>query len=168
MNPMRLGEHTIEEHRTVRVSRRVSAPPERVFDAWLDPEKVRSWMVAPDAGEIVSVALDSKVSGSFSFVVRREGMTIAHNGEYLQLDRPRHLSFTWKMPRVSLETGVVTVDLVPLGEETEIALRHEGVFPEYEARTEQGWRSILESIATIVANPDEPIRAPEESRGDLR
>src|SRR4051812_43444668 len=104
MNETRVAEHTLEEHRTVSVSRQVPAPPDRVFDVWLDATKVRTWMAAPSAGEVVSTSLDPVVGGAFSFVVREDGANVLHAGEFLAIDRPRHLSFTWRVPRVSLET----------------------------------------------------------------
>lgn len=81
----------------VRVTRRYTAPPERVFDAWLDAEMIGKWMFGPALRdeEIVRLSLDARVGGSFSFVVRRQGEEIDHMGEYLEIDRPRRLVFTW-------------------------------------------------------------------------
>jgi uncharacterized protein YndB with AHSA1/START domain len=64
----------------VRVTRRFSAAPERVFDAWLDPEMIGRWMFGPALRDedVVRSALDKRVGGSFSFVVRREGEEIDH------------------------------------------------------------------------------------------
>ena len=80
----------------VRVTRRYTAPPERVFDAWLDAEMIGKWMFGPALRdeEIVRLSLDARVGGSFSFVVRRQGEEIDHMGEYLEIDRPRRLVFT--------------------------------------------------------------------------
>ncbi len=168
MNGTTGEEHTLEQHRTVEVERRVGARPERVFDALLDPSMVRTWLAAPDAGGAVSVELDARVGGTFSFVVRRDGETIADSGQYLEIDRPRALSFTWRVPRVSLETGVVTIQLMPVGNETAVTLRHEGVFAEHEERTERGWSAAIESIALLLARPREALHADEDDRRNVR
>ena len=81
---------------TVTVKRRFAAPAERVFDAWLEPKLVAQWMFGPSLRdeEIVRIAIDPRVGGLFSFVVRRQGQEIDHVGEYLEIDRPRRLAFT--------------------------------------------------------------------------
>jgi len=83
----------------VRVPRRFSASSERVFDAWLDPEKVPKWMSL--SGEMVRVQIDARVGGTFSFVERRDGEEIEHIGEYLEMACPRRLVFTWCIPQYS-------------------------------------------------------------------
>jgi uncharacterized protein YndB with AHSA1/START domain len=40
---MRLPSGT-ESHRWIRISRRLNAPPERVFRAWADPEELTRWL----------------------------------------------------------------------------------------------------------------------------
>ncbi|MEW5919266.1 MAG: SRPBCC family protein, partial [Gemmatimonadota bacterium] len=87
---------------SARVSRAYSASPERVFDAWLDPEKVRVWwtLSAAAAGRGASetvdrVQIEPHLGGSFSILVRRDGTVIDHTGTYLELERPRRLVFTW-------------------------------------------------------------------------
>jgi uncharacterized protein YndB with AHSA1/START domain len=169
MSQTRSEEHTLEQHRTVRVSRRIDAPPERIFDAWLEPASVKRWMGAPSASEVVSVAVDPSVGGTFSFVVHQDGANVAHTGAYLTLDRPTRLSFTWRVPRFSLETSVVTIDIARAGEggESEVTLQHEGVLAELEARTEQGWSTILESVAVSVRTPDEATGAQEDGRPSI-
>jgi uncharacterized protein YndB with AHSA1/START domain len=50
---------------TVRVSRRFSASPERVFDAWLDADNMRRWLFATLGGEMVRAEVEAKVGGAF-------------------------------------------------------------------------------------------------------
>src|SRR4051794_23532665 len=124
MSDSRAAEHTMEQHRTVRASRRIRATPEQIYDAWLDPDRVKTWMSAVGADERVTVSLDPTIGGAFSFVVRRDGSNLVHGGESLTLERPRRLSFTWRVPRVSLETSLVTIALAAAGDETEVSLEH--------------------------------------------
>lgn len=135
---------------TVRITRRFSASPERVFDAWLDPAKVQRWMAAPPGSGTVRVAVDPRVGGKFSFVARRQGEEVEHTGEYLEFDRPRRLVFTWVVPRFSTQVTIVRLDLVPLGSGTELTLVHERVLPDYEERTAGGWNAICDVIAASL------------------
>jgi uncharacterized protein YndB with AHSA1/START domain len=130
----------------VKVVRKFDASPERVFDAWLDPEKVRVWMLAPGAGEVLRVQLEARVGGKFSFLVRRQDGDVDHVGEYLELDRPRRLAFTWAVPKYSSEVTRVSLDFAPAGSGTELTLVHEGVLEEYRGQTAEGWGMILGAI----------------------
>lgn len=78
----------------VRIARHLSAAPERVFDAWLDPVKAGRWLFATPSGRMVRVEIDARIGGSFILVDRRDGEEVEHTGEYLEIDRPRRLSFT--------------------------------------------------------------------------
>src|SRR6266545_1118793 len=66
----------------VSVTRHFDASPERVFDAWLDPELIGKWMFGPALREeeVLRIVADARVGGSFSFLVRRQGQEIVHVG----------------------------------------------------------------------------------------
>jgi len=135
---------------TVRVTRTFSASPERVFDAWLDPTKIGAWMKAPATkfgldDELVRIDLDARIGGSFAFVVRRKGQIIEHIGQYLEIDRPRRLVFTWGIGPDPATTRV-TIELVPQGTGTPLTLTHERVPEQYAKPTETGWAAIADAI----------------------
>jgi len=50
---------------SVSVTRRYDAPPEQVFDAWLDPARARKFLFATPTGEMVRVEIDGRARGSF-------------------------------------------------------------------------------------------------------
>lgn len=135
----------------VRVTHRFSAAPERVFDAWLDPEKAGKWLFATPSGQMVRVEIDARVGGSFAFVDRRDGEDIEHTGEYLEIDRPRRLVFTFAVPKFSPERTRVTIEIVRLGAGCELTLTHEGVLPDYASRTEAGWTGLLDGLASTLS-----------------
>ena len=54
------------------------------------------------------------------------------------------------VPQFSAERTRVTVDVAPLGAGCELALTHEGVLPDYEARTAHGWDTILAGLAATL------------------
>jgi uncharacterized protein YndB with AHSA1/START domain len=135
---------------SVRVARRFAASPERVFDAWLDREKLGKWLFVTPTGRMVRVAVDPRVGGSFCIVDRRDGEDVEHTGEYLDIDRPRRLVFTFAVMKFSPEGTRVTVDIVPSGAGCELTLIHEGVLPDYKSRTEVGWSGILDLLAATL------------------
>lgn len=132
---------------TVHVTRRFSASAERVFDAWLDADKAGRWLFATATGQMVRAEIDARVGGAFVFVDRRDGEDVEHVGEYLEIDPPRRLVFTFRVPKYSPHFTRVTVEIVRLGTGCELTLCHEGVLPDYVTRTEAGWTTILEGLA---------------------
>ena len=138
----------------VIVTHHFESAPERVFDAWLDPKLIAQWMIGLTDGdeEMVSVNVNARVGGRFSFVVRRSGQLIDHVGQYLELVRPQRLAFTWGVAPETGDNSRVTIDLVPLGNGTELTLTHE-MDPEwasYAKQTRQGWAAILAAVERTV------------------
>jgi uncharacterized protein YndB with AHSA1/START domain len=135
---------------TLKVTRRFKATPERVFDAWLDPAKARLFLFATPTGQMVKVEIDARVGGRFLIVDRRDGEDVAHEGEYLEIDRPRRLRFTFGVMKYSKEYSRVTIDIAPATGGCELILTHEGVLPEYADKTPDGWNSILDGLAILL------------------
>lgn len=134
---------------TVHATHRFAAKPERVFDAWLDPKTAAQWLFATPMGTITRCEIDARAGGKFS-IVREEGMEIDHVGEYLEIDRPRRLVFTFGVPKFSSEMTRVIVEIVASGEGCELALTHEGVLPDYGERTKEGWATILGNLEKSI------------------
>ena len=82
------------------ITRRFNASIERVFDAWLDPEKRANGLFATPTGKMVRVEIDPRVGGTFN-ITSRESEDIEHVGTYLEIDRPRRLVFTFGVPKLS-------------------------------------------------------------------
>jgi uncharacterized protein YndB with AHSA1/START domain len=59
----------------VTVKHRFTASAERVYDAWLDPEKARKFLYATATGEIVRCEVDARVGGKYVIVDRRTART---------------------------------------------------------------------------------------------
>jgi uncharacterized protein YndB with AHSA1/START domain len=131
----------------VRVTHAFSASSERVFDAWLDSKTAGNWLFNSPTGQIMSVEIDARVGGSFS-IVRRDGNDdIDHVGEYLEIDKPRRLVFSFTVPKFAAEYSKVTIDIVTEGTGCELSLLHEDILPEWADPSRAGWTAILEALA---------------------
>jgi len=135
---------------TVKVSRRYAFPPERVFDAWLDPALAGRFLFATPEGQMLKVEIDARVGGRFLIVERRGERDDAHEGQYLEIDRPRRLVFTFG-DDIAFDATTVTVEISPTQDGCELVLTHIGVGPEWEADTKAGWTGILEGLAASLA-----------------
>ena len=133
----------------VRVTRRFDATPDRVFDAWLNPEVIGAWMFGPAVREeeVVRITNDPRIGGSFSLVVRRQGEEINHVGEYLEIQRPSRLVFTWGIDEAG-ESRVV-IDIIAQDAGCELTLTHElpADWSDYADRTKAAWSKMLELLA---------------------
>ena len=133
------------------LTRRIAALPERVFDAWLDPDGVGRWLFATPDGVMERVEIDARVGGRFLIAERRSGELAEHFGEYLEIDRPRRLAFSFAAMRDSGFTRV-TVTIAPEGDGCLLTLVHEmdPQWADYEERTRQGWTMILAGLARTL------------------
>lgn len=136
----------------VRVTRRYGASAERVFDAFLDPARAGRFLFATPAGQMVRAEIDARVGGRFTFTDRRDGEDAVHVGEYLVIDRPRRLVFSFSVDGFATEPDRVSIDIVPVEEGCELTLVHEmkPEWADYADRTSQGWAGILEGLATVL------------------
>jgi uncharacterized protein YndB with AHSA1/START domain len=138
----------------VRVTHRFDASAERVYDAFLDPAKAAVFMFATPTGQIVRCELDARVGGKFSIVDRRDGEDVLHTGEYLELDRPRRLVFTFSVPKYSPIADRVTIEITPLSRGCELVLTNE-LLPEnapWAEATHKGWTDILDVAAELLVD----------------
>lgn len=132
------------------VSHTYSSPAERVFDAWLDPDKAGRFLFATPDGEMIKVEIDPVVGGGFNFTERRGTDDVAHVGKYLEIDRPRRLVFEFGVPLYSPDRGRVEIDIEAFAEGGCKLTLTAWVDPEYRDRTEHGWTMILGNLETLV------------------
>jgi uncharacterized protein YndB with AHSA1/START domain len=137
---------------TVKVTRQVTASPERAFDAWLDPAVAGKFLFATPTGQMIRCDIDPRVGGRFNFTDRRPEMgDVEHVGEYLEIERPRRLVFSFSVPMASDHSSTVALDFVPTADGgTDITLTHDGVLEDYAQRTEAGWGGIIERLNALV------------------
>lgn len=151
---------------TVRLARRFSAPPEHIFDAWLDPSRLAQWMFGPRLRDeqVVRLSVDPRIGGAFSFVVRRDGKEIDHVGTYRALDRPRRLAFTWGIAGESDGDSVVTIDIAPFDGGSELTLTHDldPKWADYAARTESSWTKMLGALESVRQVSGLPLLEPDD------
>ncbi len=131
---------------SLTVSRHFTATPEQVFDAWLDSDKAGKWLFATPTGQMVRVHIDARVGGTFAFVDRRDGEDVERRGEYLEIDRPRRLKFTFSVPKYSAVVTRVTLEITPAGTGCDLTLTHDGVLPEWASPSRDGWTKILDAL----------------------
>ncbi len=142
-----------EDPGEVLVVRRVlPVERERVFAAWLDPVSLATWMRPGEAtGAVVEV--DPRVGGRFRILMEQPGggCGYEHQGEYLAIEPPSLLSFTWISAATDLRPTVVTVELHARDGGTELVLTHRRLPPGQVDGHRWGWTDILRLLERALA-----------------
>jgi len=128
------------------VERVLSASPDEVFDAWTTPSRMEVWMSPVGAAE---AEVDLRVGGSFRVVMVEA--RLEHTGEYLEIDRPRRLVFTWISPFTGAEPSVVIVEMHPHDDGTRLVLTHERLPEDVVTGHRNGWGTMVDRLVAILA-----------------
>jgi uncharacterized protein YndB with AHSA1/START domain len=128
----------------------IAADPDRVFAAWLDPATASRFLGA-GATSVGGIELDAREGGDFSIEMVDEKGSYAHHGQYLVIDRPRRLAFTWISAGTEHRLTVVDIRFVAEQGGTRVDLRHDGLLGQGRAdRHSGGWQSILEKLGALL------------------
>ena len=127
------------------------APREAVFAAWLDADGMRTWMCPGDIKH-ADVEIDARVGGMFRIVMHGVEDTYEMAGEYVEIDPPSRIVFTWISHAVQGVGGsLVTLEFREKGAETELVLTHERLgSAEVAAQHESGWSSVFDKLAAYL------------------
>lgn len=119
----------------LRFERIIPAPPDEVYDAWLDPKVPgNTWSAAE------TFILNPVVDGLFYW--RLKGT--AHYGRFTKMQRPARIQHTWVSPNTLGEESVVTVTFEPNQQGTLLTLVHSELPDCDRARShENGWNYFL-------------------------
>jgi uncharacterized protein YndB with AHSA1/START domain len=138
---------------TVRLHRVLTAKPEKIYRAFLDPDAMARWL--PPNGFTGRVHhMDAKVGGTYkmSFTNFTTGTSIAFGGEFRELVPHERLCYTDVFDDPNLPGEIlVTVTLKKVSVGTEINITQEGlpdVIP-LEA-CYLGWQESLRNLARLV------------------
>lgn len=117
---------------------RIAAPPAAVFPYLVDPSLIVEWL--GDWAE-----LEPRPGGTFAVDIAKTPV----RGEYVVVEPPRRVVFTWGVPgRDELGPGSTTVEVVLTedGDETVVELSHHGLpAAELDGHLD-GWRSKLTAL----------------------
>jgi uncharacterized protein YndB with AHSA1/START domain len=134
----------------ISIRRKLPAPREVVYEAWIDPEGIREWMCPGDVTSAEAV-LDVRVGGSYRIVMKGKERDHVHTGVYQVVEPNAKLVFTWTQEGNEVTT-LVTVEFLAHGNESELVLTHERFTkPDVAKRYENGWGTIAQKLSAYLA-----------------
>lgn len=148
-------ENTADEERSITVNRVIEAPPERVYEAFLNPDDMAVW--SPPEGFRAEVQeVEPEEGGSFRIenigeTEETEQYSHTFEGTYQELKRGEKVVWTEESEEGD-NHSTVTVTLDTVADGTEITLRLEGI-PEDVAEkygVAEAWEGSLEKLAGQV------------------
>ena len=96
--------------------------------------------------------LEAKVGGRYRIDMHGENATYVHEGEYLELNAPQRLVFTWISAGTEQQESVVTIELAEADGGTLLTLKHEKLPTSQSAESHQGgWTAIAENLTKVLA-----------------
>jgi uncharacterized protein YndB with AHSA1/START domain len=131
----------------VVLRRTIAATPDRIFHAWTDPTELARWMSPVGHADAV---VDLRVGGRLLVTMIGEGQRIEHHGEFLEIDAPHRLVFTWQSPYTDGVDTRVTLELTAIERGTDLMLRHELLRPDAARSHAAGWGTMLDRLAALT------------------
>jgi len=149
----------------LRIERLIDAPPEVVFDSFVDPAAQSALYDDPsEPGWNVESELDLRVGGTWTIAFGKAGEDpYRETNVFTEVDRPRRLVFDSRMRKGDPEWRVDTTVAVTFEDrdgKTLLTIAQTG-FDRQEDRDmiQEGWPSILDALERVVARKDGSGRA---------
>jgi uncharacterized protein YndB with AHSA1/START domain len=138
----------------VKAEIEVSAPPERVFQAITDVTELPRWWGSDEMYHTTDWQVDLRPGGKWSTVaVNADGTQSTVGGEYVEVDPPRRLVYTWRPSWDDFVETTIRFDLQPTSAGTRVLVTHSG-FGDRAAQatgTGEGWKRVLEWLGEFAA-----------------
>jgi uncharacterized protein YndB with AHSA1/START domain len=131
----------------------IAAPPARVFQAITDPRQMLQWWGDKGMYRTTKCETDVRVNGQWkSTGVSGNGDTFQVSGEYLEVDPPRRLVYTWLATWTGALKTTVSWNLEPHNQGTLVKLQHYGFAGHADAAKShaQGWERVLAWMQAFV------------------
>lgn len=144
-------------HGNFTIERHYDAAPARVFAAFADPSKKKSWFAASDSHEITDFESDFRVGGAerlhyrFGDNTPFPGAELTNDGFFHDIQPERRIvtSSHMSLAERPLSVALVTIELSPRGDGTDVSCTFQGAFFEGSDGPEMrkgGWETLLDRL----------------------
>lgn len=133
----------------------IAAPPEQVFLALVDPDQVMQWWGGQGAGQsfrCTKFERDLRTGGKWRCEgIDGDGRNFQVFGEYLEVDPPRVLAYSWIASWAAAVKTTVRWELQTKGRGTLVRHVHSGLAAHPDlAKSFRGWPRMLEWLKALL------------------
>lgn len=137
----------------------ISAPPNRVFEALIDPDQLMCWFTDSSC-PVKFWRMDPRRGGRYSYATKKGKVEVNGvsefecHGEITEIDPPRLLVYTW-IANWHLDKEKKTVvrwELAPTATGTHVKVKHSGLADDPASRKDYsvGWSGVVEHLKQFV------------------
>lgn len=129
------------------IRRTFQAPPDRVYEAWTDPQLARRFL-CPNDVTVCDAAFDVRAGGSYRIaMLTPDGEAFVAYGTYREVVPAQRLVMTWAWEEddpAEVHESLLTLEFAPHDGGTELTLTHESLASlESRERHGEGWNEVL-------------------------
>ena len=141
------------------VRRTIRASAERLFAAWTMPEHFKIWW-GPGPVVCSGIEIDLRVGGHYRIANQQpDGNIVWIFGEFVQVEPPTRLVFTWQLEGAPPTPERVTVRFEAHDEDTEIIIVHERIASDTIRQShDESWRGCLDGLDAYLRSAAAPLR----------
>lgn len=138
-----------------RVTRRFNTSPQHVFDAWLNPQVARKWLLTSPSGERPlgerkHIEIDAHVGGVWTITDQHNGADVTAGGEFLEIIRPHRLVFTCAMPKIAPGINRISIEITPDKGGAILTLNQTGMLSDRISTTELNWHEMFDRLEVLL------------------
>jgi uncharacterized protein YndB with AHSA1/START domain len=123
----------------------------QVWRAWTDAAMVLKWVGSDPRGKGLEAFADVRPGGQFAFTFQNSDQTrFTAFGRYIDIDQPRHLSFTWEWINEPGVESLVDVSLESENDTTRMVFQHDGLDPASGHDYAYGWKSTFSKLNRVL------------------
>ena len=148
-----MAQSPTQDRPSLSITRHYAVPPEKVWRAWTEPQALSRWFGPGEPDSVTRAELDVRVGGRYSVAFRtQDGEEHAGVGTYQEVVENRRLSFTWAWQSTPERVSLVTIELRPTAQGSELDFRHDRFFDQ-QARDnhERGWTATFAKLDDFLA-----------------
>jgi uncharacterized protein YndB with AHSA1/START domain len=143
---------TVTQNPSLTLVRSFDAAPAKVWQAWTDPNVIRRWFAPNDTYTVAIAEADVRVGGRYRIKMDTPaGESRDVSGTYREVVPAQKLVFTWAWASTPERESLVTIQIRPVGERTELTLKHEQFFDDSARdRHNTGWTAALANFERLL------------------